>query len=205
MKSLIVALLLFCGSAQASEVANYKGYLKVSDQLFQNVFDIHNYTDDSGTNLPIFELGSFIDENFSKFSSSLLNLTGFYPMGLDHGEMRNGEPNSVSLMVYYFLFHNVAERVSEDCSVIEDPVVVQYYQQNFYTWLRRVCSYSDADELTEADYFESWRSFHAFSAPLEEYQAWVNFHDSQTYSDRSEEVYSLVLTALMNPYTIIEN
>ena len=206
MKLLISVIVLFTVPTWASDMAHYNGYKKVNDRIFENILKPYEYMDPNGFLTQFDQIGLLIGERLSTFGGSpLLELTGFYPQGVNNGEMRNGEPNSMSLMVYYFLFHKISEKIQDDCKVTDDPVISNHYQPEFLSLMDTMCSLTSANDMTEDMYFDFWTSIHSFNAPFKEYESWLNYHDSQNYNDVTEQVYAMAVSALMNPYLLIQN
>lgn len=197
MKSLIViAVLLTSLSTQAQVAAQYKGYEKINKVVYQNVLN-------STGSVPA--MSFFIQEYFSNFNPGLIGLMGYYPNGINNGEMANGNPNSVSYLIYYLVFSEMAKKLQADCAIIDTPNVKADYQESFLADLKSLCASDLAQPLDDSLMEKFWVHFHSFQAPYDEMLAWKDFINAREFNSSADRVHDMALTVTLNPFFMIEN
>lgn len=198
MKAFLVLISLLFSLQVYSQIASeYKGYKTLDKKIFAEILIPTN---------KVSELGVFIDEFFSPFSSSgFLNLMGYYRLDISNGKIINGVPNNVSYLVHYLVFYNLTRKISYDCLISEDPSLQKVYQESFLKVFIDICGLPATEAISEKNYFSLWLHIHSFEAPEEEFLAWYNYNNEQVFSNRRERMDSLMLSALLNPYFFIQN
>ncbi len=190
----LLFLLIVPFSLQAQQLpAKYKGYVELNHQLFERVMHANEFYP---------ELGAYIGETLSPYGGSILQLLGYYPDGLNDGEISNGDPNAVNVLVYNILFNKFSEHAS-NCDLVNDPFNRTIYQSRFIELIEKMCQQDN--EFTDEQYFELWFLFMGYFAPESEYLFWKDLLQSSNFNSQQQRIYNALMTILMHPYFLIQN
>ena len=139
MKTIIVLTLsLCCQFSLAQEMSQYKGHVALNKKIFNNVFK---------ASFRHQNLNSFLSDGGFGFGAGLIDLIGFYDNGLNNGEISNGDPNAVSLLIHYLIFSEISNLMKNDCTISNEPMLSEHYQPSFLKLLKKVCDTPDDQKI----------------------------------------------------------
>ena len=194
--TIIITLSFFCQFSSAQEMSQYKGHNIIDKKVFNNILK----RSDRHTNL-----NSLLGGQGYFYGGSLLDLIGFYDPGLNNGEISNGAPNAVSLLIHYLIFSQISTLMSNDCTISEEPNLEIHYQAKFLEVLQEICFTPKDQEVDDSVYLSFWIAIHGFETPKREYDEWKSFIKGQEYENHKDQVRDMSLTALMNPFFFLQN
>ena len=193
--ALFVFSVSFNASATDYEGSIFKGYSAINRICYERVLNQHEF----------FELGGYIGETFSPFSTNLLSLLGYLPTGQNDGERVNATPNPVNTLLYHTLFDRVTTHMTAFCSMADDPHKSRNYQESFLPYLRELCAAPLDQPLSDSLLFSLWTSIIGFEAPQSEFLAWKQYLADLDFAHAEDRTYKAIYPVFMNPYFLIEN
>ena len=199
----LLNLLIFSNSHAFSTTSPFRGYSKINQIIHERV------AQDNG-----FELGQYLDKvAIAPQTGDLLSLLGTYDGADTNSTYRNGDPNSINMLLWYIVLDGLAVAIAGQCDggtaamVADGPVKPLVLRPAFSAALRPLCAWPDASAKTDAVLFGFWSGLVGFDAPPEEFQAWKTYFLDQTQSDQtnaSAVIADMGLAALFNPYFLLE-
>lgn len=207
MKALIPFLLLFF-SVQTKSNASlvqpvFRGYSKINRIIHERV------AEENG-----FELGQYLDKvALVPASGDLLSLLGTYDGADSNSTYRNGNPNSMNMLLWYIALDEFSTDIANQCSGDKElneskaGVSPLRLKTRFRSALSPLCAWPDASAKTDSALFAFWSAFLSYDAPVEEFQAWKNFFlTDDTYQNMTAKkvISDMGVAALFNPYFLLE-
>jgi hypothetical protein len=174
-------------------MAQYRGYVAINQKV-QDTFFMKN----TGSSL-----GSYVDPNpdFGRLSP-LLQLLGTYEGGSYGSEFKNGEPNSLNVLLWYLIFQGFSQDIGAYC-VGSGTAMLQPEMANL---IDSLCAWPEVTDV-EVVLTDYWVRVMGFEAPLEEMARWQEFlmsEEAQKWSP-SEAVGKMTFAIVFNPYFLLRH
>jgi hypothetical protein len=133
---------------------------------------------------------------------SMRQLLGVYSDLGGESEFRNGQPNSVNMLLWNWVIDDFASDIQTNCS--QSSVRIGLLSQVRDT-INEICKWPNSDAKSETAMRNFWLAFMSYDAPPEEFDAWKEFFLSSSYKDRpaSETVRAMTLAILYNPHFLL--
>ena len=207
MKMFILLFVLFF-SLQKKATANsvrpvFRGYSKINRIIHERV------AEENG-----FELGQYLDKvALVPASGDLLSLLGTYDGADSNSTYRNGNPNSMNMLLWYIALDEFSTDIANQCSGEKElndskaGVSPLRLKTRFRSALSPLCAWPDASAKADSALFAFWSAFLSYDAPVEEFQAWKNFFlTDEAYQNgpASKVISDMGVAALFNPYFLLE-
>jgi hypothetical protein len=195
----------FLASAWAqSDHDVFRGYTAINQIIQERV------AQDNG-----FELGQYLDKvSVIPSSGDLLSLLGTYDGSDTSSTFRNGDPNSINMLLWYIALDEFAADIASNCNSVTQnvpsgasgvsPLVLN---DDFLAALKPLCAWPDPSAKIDAVLYAFWSALLQYDAPPEEFQAWENFFlNEPAYQNASAAsvISDMGLAALYNPYFLLE-
>lgn len=199
---LLLTALALSTAAQAQETipAQYRGYTAINRLIQERVARKNG-----------FELGKYLGEDDSVPQvSGLLSLLGTYQGSDTDAKFRNGDPNSINMILWYIALNGLAAGVASYCAaqtaIPADGELALLPE--FAAALLPVCLWPQKSAQADDALFGLWTALMSFDAPPSEYEAWRDYFRTDAefaQAPASVAVAALVLGALYNPYFLLRN
>ncbi len=190
MKYIFLCLLFISSFAQAAEL---KGYVETNQALRERIFNQNeNY-----------EVGDFIGVRYSDFGNNLLDILGTYKSsGVTLG-FKNGQPNSLNILVWKMMFSQLSDKISELCIGGDST----HFSPDFRTQMTTLCQWPSATGRNEESLKTFWTTLMGYDAPEDEYIAFRYFFLSDQWRQArpNDVVWAMSYSVLMNPYFLLRD
>ena len=190
MKYIFLCLLFTGNFAQATEL---KGYVETNQALRERIFDQGGQ----------YEVGDFIGVRYSDFENNLLDILGTYKSsGVTLG-FKNGQPNSLNILVWKMMFSQLSDKISGLCIGGDST----NFSVDFSTQMTGLCKWPAATARSEESLKTFWTILMGYDAPEEEFLAFRDFFLSDQWSQArpNDVVWAMSYSILMNPYFLLRD
>ncbi len=190
MKILFFAFLILGSGPAFAEAGHFRGYRLVEQILSERL------------TMPGYEI-FFYDYLGGPYGTgrNLLPLMGSRSSpGGGQIEFRNGEPNSVSTLLWYLVLDGFSKDVGESCVTTR-----RAFSVDFTTKLAELCRWPAESAKSEKVMQDFWLAVMGYDAPKSEYQAWRDFFLRSSYSSESAAptVAAMTLALVYNPHFLL--
>ena len=194
---LVSLLALTLASATVQPTGEFRGYTEVNRILKERVARANG-----------FQLGKYLGENASEPNpNGLLALLGTYLGSDTDAAYRNGEPNSINMLLWYLALNGLASDIGGLCEVQAQSSPLRPLPE-FEAALKPLCAWPQDSARTEQVLYGYWVALMSFDAPTEEYEAWKTYFLSTPefrQASGRQAVAALTLGVLYNPYFLLRN
>lgn len=191
-KKLLGALLGLLPLSATAQVGQYRGYVMSQSLLSERLLD-----QAEGINY-----SNFLYPLSGQPLLSMLDLLGSYQGGsLSKREFRNGQPNSVNMLLWYMVLNSFAFEVQKNCNNTFTLPLSTAFRQT----LNQICQWPQATAQSESAMQAFWLAIMGYDAPEEEFQAWREFFLNSSYASKPahETVSAMVLAMVYNPHFLL--
>ncbi|MGZ3652126.1 MAG: hypothetical protein ACXVB9_19835 [Bdellovibrionota bacterium] len=186
-----LSLLVLLAATPVHAEPSFKGYEAVAEILTERLladgseFSFHKYLKSPGDKVD---------------TSSLLNLLGSYDKTSGTNQFRNGDPNSVSMLLWQLLLQLTGKDVADRCrgqGIRVNPI--------FQAALDPICKWPSPEAQSDSSLRGFWTSVMGYDAPEEEFLAWKQFALSSSFANRpaSEAVPAFFFLITINPHFLL--
>lgn len=173
-----------------AEAGKFRGH-----SFFDRVFSERTLT--PGTPVSI---GDFIVTPGTYPGDLLSLLGGNTANGPGQIEFRNGEPNSVNMLLWYLGLDGISRKIGQNC--LQRTLA---WEPSFQGKLLALCEWPSAQAKSETVMQSYWLALMGYDAPESEYQAWREFFLQSSYANKpaDEAVAAMSLAILYNPHFLL--
>jgi len=185
-------LALAPGVNAASVAAEFRGYKAIEQRLNDRLF------------VERFSFEPYFDGLYGSELVSILNLLGSYSFDVGTvSEFRNGQPNAVNMLFWYFLGNALGREVGQGCLQSRDD----FWRTEFRESLEAICQWPQAAAKDPRVMERFWIAMMSYDAPREEFEAWRDFFVNGPHRDQPahEAVRAMVMAAFLNPYFLLKH
>lgn len=185
--------LLLCASVSAQAApAKLIGASALSDKIFSRVFVASSPT----------KKWTFLDLYFfTNPPYSFVDQLGYYDAA--SYEIKNGDPNSYSMILLGVLVDNISQLVSESCATTSTGPQLQ---KELQSTLAKLCAWPALSAVDENVLTEFFHQITLFDYSFEEKQAWLaQFqHPDSLQKTANDVIYEMTFTLMMNPHYLLK-
>lgn len=182
---LLLAAAMLCGPADGigAQTSRFKGWAAITKELSTRIAPSGEMLD-----LDRFLPAEDMDDLLGTWST----------FGSEHS-FQNGQPNSVSIAIWYATLSSFAKSIGASCTTPQLE-----FHPRFAEMLKKLCAWPAASARADAVMMDFWWSIMGHNAPEEEYVAWRD-HFLTAYQGRPavETVAAMTLAMTMNPYFLL--
>ena len=172
----------------------FRGYAEVNKLIHERV------AQENG-----FELGQYLDKvSALPTSGDLLSLLGTFDVSDPSSTFRNGDPNSINMLLWYIALDKFATDIASHCTMGLGTLILR---DEFWAALKPLCAWPEPSAKTDAVLYLFWSALLRYDAPPEEFQAWKTFFIQEpAYQNASAQtvISEMGLSALYNPYFLLK-
>ncbi len=192
MKLLTILLIL---SSQAHATTSFRGYAAIEQTLTDRLL-----ADGANFSFKSFYLKS-TDPNVN--ANSLLSLLGTYDEDSGSDQFKNGDPNSVNMLLWQLLLQLAGQDIAARCQGKGHLRVNPVFQAALTPLCKWPAPEAKADEALRA----FWVSVMGYDAPEEEFLAWEQFALTSTYAAKpaAETLPILFFLLAYNPHFLLRD
>ena len=201
--ALLISNLFFSLNADAAGHSVFRGYTQINQTVHERV------AEENG-----FELGQYLDKvSVVPSSGDLLSLLGTYDGSDTNSTYRNGDPNSINMLLWYIALDEFATDIASNCAQITSdvgspgPVQPLVLRPEFLKVLEPLCAWPEANSKSDAVLYAFWSALLSYDASPEEFQAWKNYfltEESYQTAPIGTVISDMGVAALFNPYFLLE-
>jgi hypothetical protein len=183
----------FAGGGAAAE---FKGYVAIDQVLKDRMIR-------EGA---LFSLGIYLDDHFSDFGISLVDLLGVYKGGALDSSFHNGQPNVVNMLLWHVAFSGLSHDLGEVCTPSAPKgLLAEGVQDSLKQALKPVCAWPAPEAKSDEALMGLWLALMSFDAPMEEFEAWRDFFRGPEYASArpQDAVADMALAIFSNPHFLL--
>lgn len=173
------------------EAANqFRGYVEINELLQERIvagdFSLSRYLENGG-------------------SYGLTSLLGTYSESDTNAKFRNGQPNSINMLLWYVALNGFAKDVA--LYVNANSGSPQFaLRPEFAAALGPLAAWPASSAQNETTMFKFWLAISDYDLPEEEFAPWRDFF-LRNYANRSapDAISAMVISILYNPYFLLRS
>lgn len=136
-------------------------------------------------------------------AKALLDLLGTYDETSGSDQFKNGDPNSVNMLLWQLLLEAMGQELSLRCS----HTGTLHLNPVFQAAIDPLCQWPAPSAKTDSALRGFWTAVMGYDAPEEEFLAWEQFALTSSYAGKpaAEAVPILFFLVAYNPYFLLRN